>query len=132
MNTIKVWIFLLAAAIKKIIMWGSDVGNLAKLRAQLGVLSEAAKYFGKQTKWEPFDDVANSSVCIAKTIQSVIDGRTDEEREKFVEKLNENQKNLKHMAVSLNSEKGIKVNWKGLTGNYNPIDGSAQVDINFP
>ncbi len=129
MNTIKTVLIMGFSLLKKAFFWSIKIENFKKIKTQLDLLSNAAKFFGSTTKLQLFNDVDDFTISIAKTMQNILDGRNYNDRQAFIKNVNVNKKELRDLAFSLNNERGIIVDWKGVQGSYNPKDGSVSLKL---
>ena len=128
-NIIKTGLIIAFSFLKKAFCWSIKIENFKKIKTQLDLLSNASKFFGSTTKLEFFNDVDDYTIAIAKTMQNVLDGRSDKQRQEFIKRVNIDKEKLRDLSFSLNTEKGIIVDWKGVRGSYNPKDGSVSLKL---
>ena len=129
LNFIRASFIVLVSLLKKLVIWGSKPQSWKTIVTQLELIKLGAKHLGVATKFKPFIDVADKSISIAKTIEDITNGFDNEARDEFIKAVNKDEGKLKGLSVGLNAKSGIGVSFGGLTGYYNPKDGSARVGV---
>lgn len=128
MNWIKAVGLFIGKTFKEAFVWGIKIDNLKKIKTQLDILNAGSKYFGQSTNFKYFSDVADVTISMAKTIDSILDGQEDEKQKEFIETINKNEKELKGLSVKLNEESGISVSYNEIHGIYNPKTGRVKLE----
>jgi hypothetical protein len=123
LKTLLIYLF---GVVKRLFLFASNPQNFNTITTQLMLISEGAKILGVSTQYERFADVANKSITIAKTVQKIIDGFPVNKQAEFIKGININQDKLKDVQIGIHPDDGIKVNFQGIEGSYNPSNGSVK------